>query len=74
MKPKLARVATGSLGQMWLSSKLKDTISIGQHSLESSGSGSVHSNSKTHSLDAMMAYIITAKVVVHIILTVLKQS
>ena len=44
MKPKLARVATGSLGQMWLSSKLKDTISIGQHSLESSGSGSVHSN------------------------------
>ena len=45
MKPKLARVANGSLGQMWLSSKLKDKISIGHHSLESSGSGSVHSNS-----------------------------
>ena len=30
------------MNQLWLSSKLKDKIFIGRHSLESSGSGDVH--------------------------------
>ena len=42
LKPNLARLANATLGGMWINSPLKDRIVIGQHSLESSGSGAAH--------------------------------
>ena len=42
LKPTLARLANSTMGQLWLNSPLKDRIFIGQHSLESYGSGHNH--------------------------------
>ena len=42
LKPALAKLANTTLGKLWLNSKLKDKIVIGQHSLESSGLGDAH--------------------------------
>ena len=42
LKPNLARLANATLGGLWLNSPQKDRIVIGQHSLESSGSGAAH--------------------------------
>ena len=42
LKPKLARLGNSTLGQLWLNCKQKAQIVIGQHSLESSGSGAAH--------------------------------
>ena len=42
LKPKLAKQANVTLGELWLNSEKKDKIFIGQHSLESFGRGSSH--------------------------------
>ena len=42
LKPSLARLAIATFNQLWLSSPLKDIISIGCHSLESPGVGDSH--------------------------------
>ena len=42
LKPKLAKLANVTLGQLWMNSSLKDKICIGSHSLESSGNGDGH--------------------------------
>ena len=42
LKPKLAKIANSKLGELWLNSELKNKIFIGQHSLESSGTGESH--------------------------------
>ena len=42
LKPALAKLANATLGGLWRNSSLKDKITIGYHSLESSGSGRAH--------------------------------
>ena len=60
LKPKLARLANSTLGQLWLNSALKDKIHIGRHSLESSGAGATHfkryENIKTGRYDGVHMY------------------
>ena len=41
-KPKLAKLANITFGQLWLNSPLQHKIVIGRHSLESSGNGDPH--------------------------------
>ena len=60
LKPKLARLANSTLGQLWLNSPLKDKIHIGRHSLESTGAGATHfkryENNKTGRYDGVHMY------------------
>ena len=42
LKPKLAKLANSTLGELWLNSEHKHKIFIGQHSLESTGMSSSH--------------------------------
>ena len=42
LKPKLAKLANATLGELWFNSQHKHKIFIGQHSLESSGMGASH--------------------------------
>ena len=42
LKPSLARLSNSTFNQLWLSSSLKNQISIGCHSLESPGVGERH--------------------------------
>ena len=42
VKPNLARLANVTLGQLFLTSPLKNKIAIGRHSLESPGAGPAH--------------------------------
>ena len=44
LKPNLARLANATLAGLWINSPLQDRITIGQHSLESSGAGTAHLN------------------------------
>ena len=60
LKPALARYANNVFTQLWLSSKNKDKISIGQHNLATSGSGASHDdifkNLKTSKYDGVHFY------------------
>ena len=49
LKPKLAKIANATLGQLWMSSPLKNKIVIGNHSLVSSGDGDAHFSRYQHS-------------------------
>ena len=42
LKPALAKVANNALAQLWLNSKRKNKIQIGQHSLPTCDSGAIH--------------------------------
>ena len=60
LKPALAKLVNATLGKLWLNSKLKDKIIIGQHSIESSGTGDAHNvNPVTGNYDGVHLYGVT---------------
>ena len=55
LKPNLVKLANATLSQLWLNSPIKHKISIGYHSLNSSGVGAAHvEDTRTRTLGDMM--------------------
>ena len=66
LKSKLAKLANSTISQLWQMSPLKDKISVGCHSLESSGAGAAHfaryQNNYTGKYDGVHLYGPTGRV------------